>query len=373
MARGRHVTRRPGFRIVTIVALAIALVAAGRLLTLPEPPTSSKAGASGEVTLRDLWPKAKIVETSGRLADDRAYTPWFHLDAETSVGTALTADGAYTRLVVRGPGAAVRELQRLRAADNPQFNGFVAAGDELFWMVSSGDGSGVSTLYRADWRRGTAAAQLATDTGDVVYFNSQYDLVVADGRVHWASALRDQPVTELRSVPVGGGPVTVQRVDGAFAQSAWPWLTSSGSSQSGPVELRNRQTGQRVNVPGETSELVTCGPVWCRVLLLGAGSQPARTDLMHPDGSARIRVAGGGITSAVLDVALVDRFEVLSQTRGTGETTSLKLILYDIRKNRSVVLADGVATVQGRGPVVWWSTGSAEAVAWFALDLRTLT
>jgi len=313
------------------------------------------------------------VELPGRLADDRAYTPWFHVDADTSVGTALTGDGASVRLLVRGRDGAPRELLRLPAAGNPQFNGFTVSGDDLLWMVSAGDGETRATLYRADWRRGGPAVTLTADTGDVIFFNSQYDLVVADGRVHWAAARAEEQVTEIRSVPVRGGAQTVRRLEGAYALSAWPWLTSAGSTQAGPVELRNLTTGQRIAVGGAASELVTCGPVWCRVLVLGPADQPARTDLMRPDGTDRVRMAGGGITSAVLDVALVDRFEVLSLTGGGAGGANLKLILYDIKANRSVVLATGVATVQGRGPVVWWSTGEAEAVTWHALDLRTLS
>jgi hypothetical protein len=139
------------------------------------------------------------------------------------------------------------------------------------------------------------------------------------------------------------------------------------------VELFNLKTGEKITVPGSANELVTCGPAWCRVLLLGPGGQPARTDLMRPTGADRVRMAAGGVTAAVLDVALLDRFEVLSKTIGSDGPATLTVILYDAPANRSVVLASGVATVQARGPVVWWSTGEAEAVQWFALDLRTLT
>jgi hypothetical protein len=374
-----------------LIALVVALGAAGWLLRLPEPAGPTRPGAAAaEVSLTDVWPEARVVRAPARLADGRAYTPWFHLDAEVSVGTALTDDGNSVRLVVRAVGGGERELMRLPAADNPQFNGFTAAGDELVWMVSAGEVGAKSTLHRADWRRGTPATVLAAETGDVIFFNSAYDLVIAGGRVHWATARADEAVTEIRSVPLAGGRVDVRRVDGAYALAAWPWLTSAGSSQSGPVELRNLDTGQRIAVPGTPTELVTCGVTWCRVLVLGATGQPARTDLMRPDGGDRMRVAGGGITSAVLDVALLDRFEVLSLTgagaadgaagntdgagadAGGAALSSLKLMLFDVRAKRLVVLATGVATVQARGPVVWWSTGDGAAVVWSALDLRTL-
>jgi hypothetical protein len=375
-ARSGH--RRPRRRIprwVTLIGLAVALAAAARVLTMPEPGNNGRQPARGnDAAIADVYKGARIVKFDGRLSDDRAFTPWYHVDAETSVGTALTGDGATMRLLVHRADGSVRELMRLPAADNPQFNGLTSAGDDVFWMVSGGDAEGRShsTLYRANWRQGTPATALTSDTGDVVYFNSQYDIVVADGQVRWAASQRDQPVTDIRSIPVSGGTVAVQKVDGAYAMSAWPWLTSAGSTGSGPVELRNLATGQRIAVPASANDVVTCGPVWCRILGLGPNGQVARTDLMHPDGTGRIKVAAGAATAAALDVALLDRFEVLSITSPSQGDTSLKVVMYDIKANRSVVLAEGVATVQARGPMVWWSTGEEEAVTWYALDLRTL-
>ena len=155
---------------------------------------------------------------------------------------------------------------------------------------------------------------LTADTGAVIFFNSQYDVVIAEGRVYWAAAGEGRQSTEVRSVPLGGGRVAVQPIDGAYALSAWPWLTSAGGSQGGSVELRNLVTGERRTVSGAANELVNCGPVWCRVMIIGAAGRPARTDVMRTDGSDRKRMAAGTISSAVLDVALVDRFEVLAQT-----------------------------------------------------------
>lgn len=357
-------------RAAGLIGLAVAVLAAGRLLTLPEPQTPAPA-AVAETAVGDLWPSASVVRSPGRLGDDRAYTPWFHLDPSTSVGTALTGDGASTRLLVRA-GTAERELLRLPARDNPQFNGFATAGDDLVFMVSaSGDAANTtSVLYRASWSTG-AAGVLTRDTGAVIFFNSQYDVLIREGRVRWAAAGETGQFTEVRSVPLSGGSTTAERIEGAFAQSAYPWFTSAGGSQGGAVELRNLVTGERRTASGEPNELVNCGPVWCRVMIIGASGQPARTDVMRSDGSGRKRMAAGTISSAVLDVGLVDRFEVLAQTSASG-TGALKLLLFDIPTGRSAVLATGVATVQARGPVVWWSTGEQEAVEWFALDLRGL-
>ncbi|WP_203988215.1 hypothetical protein [Virgisporangium aurantiacum] len=353
------------------VGLVVAVLAAGRLLTMPEP-AAPPPPPTAETAVTDLWPSASIVRSPGRLGDGRAYTPLFHLDPATSVGTALTGDGAHLRLIVRS-GSAEREVLRRPAGDNPQFNGFATAGDDLVFMVSSNSDAAAATsvLYRASWRAGGASV-LTADTGAVIFFNSQYDVVIIEGRVHWAAAGEGTQSTEVRSVPLGGGRVAVQSVDGAYALSAWPWLTSAGGSQGGSVELRNLVTGERRTVSGAANELVNCGPVWCRVMILGAAGQPARTDVMRPDGSDRKRMAAGTISSAVLDVALIDRFEVLAQTTSSG-TGTLKLMLFDVSTGRSAVLATAVATVQARGSTVWWSTGSDEAVEWFALDLGKLT
>jgi hypothetical protein len=373
----RH-RRSPSRRLTALVGLAAALAAAGWLLAVPAPQTRTPAAAStGPAKLTDVWPGAKVVQQPGQLPDGRAYTPALYLDATTSVGTALNSDGRNVRLLVRSGDGSVRQVQELPyGQDPPQFNGLTASGDILVWMVSVLDSAGRahSTVYRADWRQGTAATALTADTGDPVFFNSQYDLVVADGSVHWAAApaAGTSPVTELRSVPLQGGAVKVRRIDGAFAWSAWPWLVAVGSGAAGPVELVNTATGQRRSVPASNTELVICSPVWCRVIVLSPAGGAARTDLMTPDGKTRLRMAGGAITATIPDVALLDRFEVLSFADSNPAVNGVKLLLFDAKTNRIVSVAGGVATVAARGPVLWWSTGDAEAVTWYSLDLRTL-
>jgi hypothetical protein len=123
-------------------------------------------------------------------------------------------------------------------------------------------------------------------------------------------------------------------------------------------------------VPASQTELVACSPTWCRVLVLGAAGGAAGIDLMRPDGSGRVRVAAGSVTAAVLDVALVDRFEVLSNA--APPNAGVTVLLHDVRTDRTVVVATEVATVQARGPVLWWSVGEEGAATWYALDLRTL-
>jgi hypothetical protein len=127
-----------------------------------------------------------------------------------------------------------------------------------------------------------------------------------------------------------------------------------------------------IDVDAAGTELVTCSPVWCRVLVL-AGSGPARIDLMRPDGADRRRVAGGEATASLIDVAVLDRFEVLSLSDAQRvATNSQRLLLYDVRRDRTIVVADWVGMVLCRGGVLWWSTGDNETTAWHTLDLRTL-
>ncbi len=122
-----------------LIGLVIAVLAAGRLLTLPEPePATPAAAGSAETSVQDVWPDVRVVQAPGRLPTAAPTRPGTTCDAETSVGTALTSDGAAMRLLVRGPAGAERELIRLPADDNPQFNGFATAGDDLVFMVSGG-------------------------------------------------------------------------------------------------------------------------------------------------------------------------------------------------------------------------------------------
>jgi hypothetical protein len=368
-----------GTRLPALISLTVALVAAAAFVagSPPRRAASTSAPAARSLpTLADTWPTARAADTPGPLDDGTAYTPLIYLDAQTSVGSAPTVDKAAVRILLRSGTGKPQELHRVATNQNPQFAGFVASGDEVVWAESIADTAGhaETRLWKANWRTAGPAVSLTADTGDAVFFNSQYDLVIADGWVYWAAAARsEQVVTEVRSVPIAGGKVKVRNVPGAFSLSAWPWLVSAGSGQAGPVDLLNLDTGQKVHVPAAQTELVTCTPVWCRVLVLSGSGGPARVDLMRSDGSRRQRMAGGQASASTADVALLDRFEVLSQN-GTGATAagSQQLMLYDTAKKRTVVVAGGVGMVFARNGVLSWSTGDNEALVWHALDLRTL-
>ncbi|GAA1804966.1 hypothetical protein HC028_03805 [Planosporangium flavigriseum] len=369
-----------GRRLPAFGSLAVALVAAGAFLAGSPPQRATPASAGATPSLPDLaqvWPNARPSDAPGLLADGSAYTPLLYFDPQTSIGSAPTPDKTAVRIMLRTGASQVRELHRAATGGNPQFAGFVASGDDVVWAESTADASGhaETRLWKANWRTGGPAASITADTGDAIFFNSQYDLVIADGRVHWAAAARSaEVVTEVRSVPLGGGKVDVRKVPGAYALSAWPWLVSAGSGQAGPVELYDMVADRKVRVPAASTELLACTPAWCRVLVLSGTGGPARVDLMRPDGNGRRRIAGSQTSAATADVALLDRFEVLSQPGPDGSpTSSQQLMVHDAAKNRTVIVSRGVGTISARGGVLVWSTGDNEALGWHALDLRSLS
>jgi hypothetical protein len=369
--------RRPA-----LISLAVALLAAGAFLAGSPPhrvaPTPA-AAAPPLPTLAEAWPSAHPAQAPGVLPDGAAFTPLLYLDPNTSIGSAPTPDRAAVRLMLRGAAGQPRELHRVAADQNPQFAGFATAGgpadDTVVWAESTADTAGhaETRIWKVNWRTAGKPTSLTADTGDAIFFNSQYDLVIAGGRVYWAAAARkEQVTTEVRSVALTGGKVAVRDVPGAYSLSAWPWLVSAGSGQAGPVDLVNLDDGRKVHVPAAQTELVTCSPAWCRVLVLSGSGGPARLDLMRSDGSDRRRMAGGQASSSTADVALLDRFEVLSQSGAGSATSSQEVMLYDAARMKIVLVAKAVGMVFARGGIVSWSTGDNESLVWHALDLRTL-
>jgi hypothetical protein len=359
-------------RVYQLVALAVALGVGGWLVAADPPArrVDKPAPAPQPYTLQQTWPKAVIADVDGQLADGTAYMPWLYVDNAVSVGTAPTADGTAERVLLRTGSAAPIELHRVPSDHFPQFLGFVAAGDHVYWAESTAtaDGSAETRLWQAPWKAPGAARSLTADMGAAVFYNSQFDLVVADGRVHWiAAAPTDTPITELRSVPITGGKVTMRTIDGPYQLSTWPWLQSAGGSNT-PLVLLNTATDQKIGVLTSPGELVGCTPVWCRALVSSPSGGVTRFDLMRPDGSQRRRIAGGTASAATSDVALLDRFEIMTQ----GNASKQNLILYDIGTQKLVTVAADVGTVLARGGMLWWSTGQQEVAIWHALDLRTL-
>jgi hypothetical protein len=358
-----------------LVGLAVALAAARALIALP----STRPGPAGQpspLTVERVWPKAQRADLPAGLPDGPAFSPVFFLDARTSLGTAPSPDGTQLRLVLRAADGAARELRRLPIASTPQYGGFALSGEQFAWAESTADagGKGHAELWSTNLRSDQPPRRLTADTGDVVFFNSQYDMVINAGRLYWAAVAPGQETaTEVRSVALTGGAVSVRTEPGAWAMSAWPWLTSVGSGASGPIQLQDLKARKLIDVKAAGTELVTCSPAWCRVLVR-AGDGPARMDLMRPDGTDRRRVSGRDATASLSDVAVLDRFEVfsLSDAQRTATNTQ-QLMLYDIQRKENVVVADGAGMALCRGGVLWWSTGNNEATVWHTLDLRSLS
>jgi hypothetical protein len=152
---------------------------------------------------------------------------------------------------------------------------------------------------------------------------------------------------------------------GEWSQTAWPWLTDEIG------RLLDTSTGRLVEVAIAGRETATCAPAWCRVMVLGQTGLD-RIDLMHPDGSARRRIAGGGAQAAVTDPVVLDRFVALAEPGPYADLTgTAPLLVYDAATGRTVDVAPAAHGPATRNGVLWWSTGD-ETTIWHTLDLRTV-
>ena len=351
--------------------LAVALAASG-VLMLGGPGNETPAPSPpGPVAASVAWPAAQHADISAELRDGTLFTPGLFLDARTAVGTAGSVDRHWQRLLIRDPAGGTRQLSRLPAADNPQYDDFALAGDNLLWTQSS------DNLPLQIWTAGLhagAAPRLLAAGGNAVFYGNQYDFVYADGRVHWAATTSEQGDTEIRSVPLtGGGPVSVRTQTGSWGLSVWPWLTDDMAGQAaGTTQLHNLITGRTIDVHVAAPDTATCTPSGCRVIAMNGSGALDGIDVMRPDGSARRRIAGGDGQAALIDVAVLDRFEVLSKPNANSDITgAAALLIYDISTGRTVTISPSASTVSERDGILWWSTGDQETVLWHTLDLRT--
>src|SRR5437763_2195955 len=354
---------------VAVIALVLALPAARR-----HPPAASR-GAGGPATLATVWPGARSFPIPGTFPDGATYTPVLVLDAGTSIGMIAGADGEQSDLALVPATGPPRILQAQAVADAGSLDGITASATDVYWMHTStdADGRATTTLWTAP-RAGGPARQLTADVGAPGFSGSGYDVQVVGDRLVWAGTRAGAAEqTELRSIPLAGGPVTVRVVPGAWALSAWPWLVTAPGAGDQPARLRNAETGAEKAVRVPPDKQVTCSPTWCRTIPNNA-AQATETDLVRPDGSDR-RVIGRATDAAIAsDVALRDRFEVLmTSTHPTGRAAGSRLALYDIAKQRTVQVEAAATNAGARGDFLWWSTGDHETLTWHGLDLRTLT
>ncbi|GAA3954541.1 hypothetical protein [Actinoplanes auranticolor] len=351
----------------TRLGLAAAIVAGAALLALP---AGGNARPAAPVTAAVAWPQAQRDTVQATLPDGAEYRPGLFLDARTSLGTAATADDRYLRLVRVGADGTVRQLRRLPRAQHPSFQALTVTGDVLAWVEST-DG-GKLRLFTAALSDRRAPRELTADLGRAEFYQSQYDLVIAGGRVHWAAAGTGD-VTQIRSVALTGGPVRTRNEPGTWKLSAWPWLVNGVSDSSGSTALRNLETGRDSPVSRARERAITaCSPAWCRLASL-TGDGQNRIELMRPDGSDRHRIAGDTAATVIVDVAPLDRFEVLARIGPNSELTgNNELIAVEIATRRTVEISPDAGSVSYRNGMLWWSTGNLDAVVWHALDLRTI-
>lgn len=371
--RRRQSSLQSNLPIARIIVLSIAVVAVARLLTLPEPVHAPVAESAAPLTVLPNWTGPAPVNLPGLLGDGTTYAPRIYLSAQDSVGIAQTADGKFWRVLLRGTGGVLTELHRVAATELPQFDGFAAGGEVVVWAESASRAGGDirTTLWRANWHTGAKAAQITANTGEANFLNREYDMVVEAGRVSWA-AVGTGEQTEIRSVALTGGQVTILRLAGQWALTAWPWAVSLAGGRGTSVDLLNLTSRQQVKVGTAGAEIATCNPSWCRMAILGANNELVRIDLQKPDGSQRRRIAGNEATPTITDVAMLDRFVPLKTDRGdNGPVSEVGLSLYDLTLDRTDLIASGVANVQGYNGVLWWSTGAGDQLVWHAVDLRT--
>lgn len=347
------------------VSLLTALAASAALLVAPldlhTPPTPLQ-------TVAQVWPAAKHATINQTLADGTDYEPLIYLSATESVGSARTKDGKALRLLRLPADGKPREIRRVLTEKDPSFPAVALDGTLLVWVESTTHGH--EEIWAADVRGGPAR-RLTADTGDARFYQSQYDLVTAAGRVYWVAAGPDD-TTQVRSVAVGGGPIDVRVEPGTWSLAGWPWLSNGVVSSAGTTTLRNLTTGRNVPVPQASRGVTACSPTWCQLVSITKAGD-SRIQLVHPDGSDPHVVATGNAETAISDVAVLDRFEVFAELTPTSELTgNVQLLMYEIKTRRTVELSPDCFAVAYRAGVLSWSTGTQQSFLRHALDLRTL-
>jgi len=177
-----------------VICLIVALAAGGLLLM--RVPHRTAVPSTGRLSVADAWPKAQRADIAGNLQDGTVVTPLYFIDARTALETAPSPDARTLRLLLRNPDGDLRLLRSQAVSSYPEFNNATMSGDTLIWTESIADHP--IEVWAVDLRRGPAR-RLTADTGNPAFYGTQYDLVVAGGRVYWTAAAPDgSRNTELR-------------------------------------------------------------------------------------------------------------------------------------------------------------------------------
>ncbi len=347
------------------LGLIVALGAVGVLVFRGTPPESpvvpGPASVSpGRTPATTAWPLADLATLDGL-----PLRPLLFLDTATVVGVATSNDDRFLRLLLRDADGTVRELRRLDTAANPRFENVTPAGDDVVWTEFTD--AGPPQLWAVHLPDRGQARLLTADVGNAVFYGSEHDLVHQAGRVYWTAGAADgSATTEVRSVALTGGRVQVTREQGEWSMAPWPWLDDGAAGGAAATLLRNTSTGREITVPTAGAEFAACSPSWCRVVVLEGDE--SRIDLMRPDGSERREIARGAARTAVPDVAILGRFELLADP-GPGTAA---LLAYDITTGATVEVAAAANDVQCRNGLLWWFSSDVGSTRWHVLDLRTV-
>jgi hypothetical protein len=347
------------------VGLGTALLASAALLVLP----AAVKPAPPQPAAMDLaWPNAKHAALPATLNDGTPYEPGLFLTADTSVGTAPSRDKKSQRLLERRPNGSVVVIRQVSQRGYPSFSAVTAAGDTLVWVERRAQGP--VSVWTSSLRR-PAPRMLTADAGDVESDQSAYDLVIAAGQAHWTTT-GAPGITQIRSVALSGGPVTVRAEPGDWRLSAWPYLVNGVVSSIGTTTLRDLLTGQDKAIRTTPRSITRCSPTWCEVSAVGKNGDQS-VELMRPDGSHRERIGGDDMAGAISDPVVLDKFEIMAEIDANTQLTNhVQLIVYELATRRQVVISPDAFDTAYRAGVLWWSTGTDDNFIRHAVDLRTV-
>jgi hypothetical protein len=178
--------------------------------------------------------------------------------------------------------------------------------------------------------------------------------------------------TEVRSVALSGGPVDRRSEPGTWKLSAWPWLVDGPTGEGGATVLRNLATGHDVPVARTPKSTTACSPLWCRVAAITRDGT-THLQVMRPDGSDRREIGGSAAQTVIVDVAPLDRFDVVGEIDPNADLSGgERLDVVELATHRTVEVSPAAANIAYRDGVLSWSTGPTGALILHSLDLRTV-